>query len=97
MRSVSMIGGSLLIRESQDLGSSCDDRSKEPRSIYGRFRGPETGFRLKEITSQSPTSSSLISTGHSSTACITTFSPGGKRSKPRVFLCPFGAFIEKSA
>lgn len=53
MRSVSMIGGSLLIRESQDLGSSCDDRSKEPQSIYCRFRGPETGFRLKEITSQS--------------------------------------------
>ncbi len=52
MRSVSMIGRSLLIRESQDLGSSCDDRSKEPQSIYGRFRGPETGFPLKEITSQ---------------------------------------------
>ncbi len=53
MRSVSMIGGALLIRESQDLGSSCDDRTKEPHSIYGRFRGPETGFRLKEIASQS--------------------------------------------
>ncbi len=45
-------GEALLIRESRDLGSSLDDRFKEPQSIYGRVRGPETGFRLQEITSQ---------------------------------------------